>query len=476
MVRISGSVLFKERHYFKLKTVLLSACFLVSSLACGLLTVSIKADAKIPFAVDGQVIPSLAPMLEITQPAVVNISTVTNVRVRTSNPFFDDPFFRRYFDIPSASRNEKRQGLGSGVIIDAREGLIVTNSHVIDKVDEISVTLKDGREFSATLVGSDKETDVAVIRIQASNLRSIPIGDSKRLRVGDFVVAIGNPFGLRQTVTSGIVSALGRSGLGIEGYEDFIQTDASINPGNSGGALVNLRGELVGINTAIIAPSGGSVGINFAIPINMVTQLTNQLVEYGSVQRGKLGIQVQDLTPKLAQALGSRISQGAVITHIEPNSSAERAGFELGDIVVSSNGKKIIDSASLRNQIGLVRVGGQIDMMVFRNGQQLAISALMSDIETDDSVGERLNERLAGATFSEMADGNRSKYKSAILVTKVERGTAAWYYGLRDGDIITAVNRQTVNDLLSFREALSLQDSILLNIIRDGNSAYILLQ
>jgi len=449
---------------------------LLSSLVFGLLALANNVQAKIPFAVDGQVIPSLAPMLEITQPAVVNISTITNVRVRTSNPFFEDPFFRRYFDIPSSSRNEKRQGLGSGVIIDAQQGLIVTNSHVIDQVDEISVTLKDGREFSATMVGSDKETDVAVIRIKANNLRSIPIGDSKHLRVGDFVVAIGNPFGLRQTVTSGIVSALGRSGLGIEGYEDFIQTDASINPGNSGGALVNLRGELVGINTAIIAPSGGSVGINFAIPINMVTQLTNQLVEYGSVQRGKLGIQVQDLTPKLAQALGSRITQGAVITYIEPNSSAERAGFVLGDIVVSSNGKKILDSASLRNQIGLVRVGEQIDMMVFRNGQQLAVSALMSDIKVDDSVGERLNERLAGATFSEMADGNRSKYKSAILVTKVERDTAAWYYGLRDGDIITAVNRQPVNDLLSFREALSLQDSILLNIIRDGNSAYILLQ
>jgi len=438
---------------------------------------SLSVQARIPFAVDGQAMPSLAPMLERVQPAIVNISTITNVRVRAGNPFFDDPFFRRYFDIPEPrQRNQKRQGLGSGVIVNAAQGLIITNSHVIDQVDEINVTLKDGREYKAELIGSDKDTDVAVIKIKASDLTQISLGDSDRLRVGDFVVAIGNPFGLRQTVTSGIVSALGRSGLGIEGYEDFIQTDASINPGNSGGALVNLRGELVGINTAIIAPSGGSVGINFAIPVNMVQQLKTQLVQFGEVQRGQLGVQVQDLTPVLAQGLQTDQLKGAVIAKVDQGSAAEKAGFRSGDIVIRCNGKLIETAAQLRNQIGLVRIGEEVVMDIVRENTPLQLTALMDNVEIDSKVGERLNARLDGATFSEMTDQKRSNSSGGVLVNKVEPNSSAWFYGLREGDIIQSVNKQTVTDLKSFRAALKIQDMILLNVIRNGNSLFMLLQ
>lgn len=450
---------------------------LIALMANIVLLFSAAAQARIPYAIEGQALPSLAPMLEQVQPAIVNISTVTNVRVRSANPFFNDPFFRRYFDVPEQrQRNHKRQGLGSGVIIDAREGLILTNSHVIDQVDEVNVTLKDGREFKAELVGSDKDTDVAVIKIAADDLTEINVGDSDKLRVGDFVVAIGNPFGLRQTVTSGIVSALGRSGLGIEGYEDFIQTDASINPGNSGGALVNLRGELVGINTAIIAPSGGSVGINFAIPINMVQQLKKQLVKYGEVQRGQLGVQVQDLTPALAAGLRTSQLKGAVIAQVTSGSAAEQAGFRSGDIVVKWDGKLIDSAAALRNYIGLARIGQEISLEIVRDNQTITLVARMDNIEIDSKVGESLNPRLDGATFSEMTDRVRSTRSSGVLVTKVEPSSSAWFYGLREGDVIQSVNRQAVADLSSFRQALQLQDMVLLNVIRNGNSLFMLLQ
>ena len=436
------------------------------------------AQARIPFTLDGQEVPSLAPMLERVQPAIVNISTVTNVRVRSSNPFFDDPFFRRYFDVPEPrQRNQKRQGLGSGVIVNAAQGYIITNSHVINQVDEINVTLKDGREYKAELIGSDKDTDVAVIKINASDLTQINIGNSDRLRVGDFVVAIGNPFGFRQTVTSGIVSALGRSGLGIESYEDFIQTDADINPGNSGGALVNLRGEVVGINTAIFAPNGGSVGINFAIPINMVQQLTNQLVEFGEVQRGFLGVQVQDLTPALAQGLQTDQLKGAVIAKVDKGSAADKAGFNSGDIVTGANGKSVENAAQFRNQIGLVRIGEEATMDVVRDNKLIQLTARMDSVESDSKVGESLNSHLDGATFSEMTDQNRTNNNTGgVLVNKVEPNSSAWFYGLRESDIIRSVNKRPVSDLKSFREALEIQDMILLNVIRNDNSLYMLLQ
>jgi serine protease Do/serine protease DegQ len=298
-------------------------------LTLALLLASPVTEAALPAEVDGQPLPTLAPMLERVTPAVVNIATRGRVQVR-ENPLLSDPFFRRFFDLPTPRRERRTQSLGSGVIIDAAEGYVVTNHHVIAKAQEISVTLRDGRALPATLVGADPEADIAVIQVTADDLGELPLADSDALRVGDFVVAIGNPFGLGQTVTSGIVSALGRSGLGIEGYEDFIQTDASINPGNSGGALVNLRGELVGINTAILAPSGGNVGIGFAIPASMVRELVAQLVEHGEVRRGQLGIVLQDLTPQLAEAFGIANGGGAVVSQVLDGSPAERAGLQPG--------------------------------------------------------------------------------------------------------------------------------------------------
>src|SRR5690625_927487 len=272
------------------------------------------AASPLPAAVEGEELPTLAPMLERVQPTVVNIATSGRARVQ-ENPLFQDPSFRRFFDLPQQPRERRTSSLGSGVIVDADNGYILTNHHVIQRADEITVTLNDGREIEATVVGSDPETDLAVIQVEADGLSAIEIADSEQVRVGDFVIAIGNPFGLGQTVTSGIVSALGRTGLIPEGYEDFIQTDASINPGNSGGPLVNLRGELVGINTAILSPAGGNVGIGFAIPTRMASNVMQQLIEHGEVRRGMLGVSVQDLTPELAEAFDiTTTTRGVIIT------------------------------------------------------------------------------------------------------------------------------------------------------------------
>ena len=318
-------------------------------------------------------LPSLAPMLKRVAPAVVNIATEGRVTVRP-NPLFKDPFFRKFFDLPKQPRQRRTQSLGSGVIVDAVRGHIVTNAHVIDRADSITITLQDGRQFSAKVIGSDPEADVAVIQIPARNLTAASLADSDQLQVGDFVVAIGNPFGLGQSVTSGIISALGRSGLGIEGYEDFIQTDASINPGNSGGALVNLRGELVGINTAILAPSGGNIGISFAIPTNMVQRLVQQLVRFGKVDRGQLGVTVQDLNAQLAATFGLNVNQGAIVTEVLPNSSAARVGLQRGDVVTALNNKPIRDASALRNAIGLLRVGDRLVLDLVRKGQPLRLT------------------------------------------------------------------------------------------------------
>lgn len=452
------------RQFLRYSCALVLAIYLASS---------VVTNAKLPLAVNGQELPSLAPMLESVQPAVVNISTVTNVRVRQFNPFFDDPFFRQFFDTPvnpnQRERIQKKQGLGSGVIVDAKQGFIVTNAHVIEGVDEINVTLKNGREYKAELIGSDKETDVAVIRVVAEDLKEISLGDSDLLRVGDFVVAIGNPFGLRQTVTSGIVSGLDRSGLGIEGYEDFIQTDASINPGNSGGALVNLRGELIGINTAIIAPSGGSVGINFAIPVNMVLQLKKQLVEYGEIKRGQLGVELQDLTPALADALDVSVTQGALISGVVQDSPAAKAGLKSGDIVILCNGQEIKNASDFKNIYGLTRVGETLAITVLRDQERLELTAKLDD-KIVVKTGNIMHPRLEGATLKDMPDG------TGVLVSKVEPKSMASASGLRQGDIIQSANRQKVNDLESLKDAVSSQRSLMLNIARGSSSLFILLQ
>jgi serine protease DegQ len=317
---------------------------------------------------------TMAPLLAGVTPGVVNIAVRSRVE-RAPNPLFDDPFFRRFFDLPAVPREREVLSAGSGVIVDAARGYILTNSHVVANPAEIQVTLKDRRSYPARLVGSDPATDIALVQIDAPGLTALGFGDSDRLEVGDLVIAIGNPFGLGQTVTSGIVSALGRSGLGLEGYEDFIQTDASINPGNSGGALVNSKGELVGINTAIIGPTGGNVGIGFAVPANMARAVKAQLTQHGEVRRGRLGITIEDLTPALARDMRLQLPAGAVITHVEPGSAAARAGITPGDVIVRANGQLIQDAVDLRNLVGLLPVGADLQIVLYRDGLERTLAA-----------------------------------------------------------------------------------------------------
>ncbi len=433
------------------------------------------AGAALPLAVDGAPLPSLAPMLERTVPAVVNISTRTEVR-RELSPLLQDPFFRRFFDIPR-ERSRKRHSLGSGVVVDAAEGYIVTNHHVIDRADEITVTLQDGRNLQAELVGHDPETDVAVVRVPPEGLSALPMADSDALRVGDFVVAIGSPFGLGQTVTSGIVSAMGRSGLGIEGYEDFIQTDASINPGNSGGALVNLRGELVGINTAILAPGGGNVGIGFAIPANMVREIMAQLVEYGEVRRGYLGVTAQDLTPELAVAFGLESRQGAVITEVAAGSPGAEAGLRPGDVIVAVNGRRVSNSADVRNTVGLARLGQEVTIEFLRDGVPMSVTMRSRAPEPEGMAGGELHPRLADARFAEVNVGGDGRDAVRVGVLAVERDGAAWGSGLRPGDIILAVNRQRVGGLEAMARVLAgAGDTFSMTLQRGGRILRIMLR
>ncbi len=423
-----------------------------------------------------QPVPTLAPMLEKVTPAVVNISTESRVVLRR-NPLLDDPFFRRFFDVPNMPRERRTQSLGSGVVVDARRGYVITNHHVVEGADTITVTLRDGRQLQAKLIGSDLATDVAVIQVPADNLIALPLANSDTLRVGDYVVAIGNPFGLGQTVTSGIVSALGRSGLGIQGYENFIQTDASINPGNSGGALVNLRGELVGVNTAIIAPSGGNVGIGFAIPGNMVKQLMEQLVQYGEVKRGRLGITVQDLTPELAKAFSIELNQGAVVAQIVPNSEADHAGLQAGDVVVAINDKPLHSSNDLRNAIGLLPVGDAVTLNILRNGKPLTIRTTIGTFTPAAVTGKNINPRLAGAVFKEISPSSPLYGQvEGVLVDKVERGSAANRAGLRRNDVITGVNRQPVNDPQVLQQLTARGGPLLLNIQRGDTELFLVLE
>ena len=425
----------------------------------------------------GQAVPSLAPMLKKVTPGVVNIYTTSKIRIQ-QNPLFNDPFFRHFFDMPSQPRERTTQSLGSGVIVDAANGFIVTNHHVIANAHEIRVTLSDGETLEAKLIGSDPATDVAIIQVKAKGLTAVPRGNSDQVQVGDFAVAIGNPFGLQQTVTSGIISAIGRSGLGIEGYEDFIQTDASINPGNSGGALINLRGELIGINTAIFSKSGGNIGIGFAIPINMVNSVMQQLIAHGEVDRGQLGAEAQDLTPELAKAFGiNRNKKGAIITAIEKGSAAGKAGLRPGDIVVSVNGKMIKDSDSLRNAIGLLRVGETVDLVVIRDGNQRRLSARISKTISKTSKGKALHRHLGGAQLTDIEEGSRLHGKiEGVLVADVKTGSPAYRAGLRKGDVITSVNRTEVKSVNQMAKAIKKGKALLINIRRRNGSLFLYLQ
>ena len=433
--------------------------FSVSSLAIGL-----------PSFVDSQPIPSLAPMLERSMPAVVNISTSTSIDV-AQHPLMQDPFFRHFFNVPNQSRKQQKNSLGSGVIIDSSQGYVLTNNHVIDKADKIMVTLNDGRQLNAEVVGKDPEADVAIIRIPANNLTELPIADSSKLRVGDFVVAIGNPFGLGQTVTSGIVSALGRSGLGIEGYEDFIQTDASINPGNSGGALVNLKGEFIGMNTAILAPSGGNVGIGFAIPANMVMTIKESLIKHGEVRRGLLGVTTQDLTPELVKAFNLKDIRGAAISRIENNSPAEKAGLLLGDIVVAANGKQVRNSHELRNIIGLLQIGDKVDIEYYRGNDKKETTAVIGKQERPQLTGEKLHSRLQGTILN----NTERDQVEGIVIEKINTASYAWKIGLRPGDVIVSANQYRVHNLDELKQVIEPNSGLLLNVQRGQEAFFVML-
>lgn len=423
--------------------------------------------AYLPASVDGQPVPSLAPMLEQITPAVVNISTQGRERIQ-ENPLFNDPFFRHFFEMPEQPREKRNQSLGSGVVINAHKGYVITNNHVIDKAEEISVTLRDGRQLTAQLLGTDPQTDLALLKILPENLVAIPFANSDSVRVGDFVVAIGNPFGLGQTVTSGIVSALGRS-IGIEDYEDFIQTDASINPGNSGGALVNLRGELIGINTAILAPggNGGNVGIGFAIPTNMINQIVQHLIEYGEVQRGTLGIRIQDITPDLAQAFGLKENKGAAIVGVDKGSAAEKSGIQMGDVVVSLNNKAVSNSAELRNRLGLLRIQEPLTVTVIRNGKPLTINAKIDGSATVNA--ETINVYLEGMRLKDSPQG--------IVVNEVARRSSAWQLGFRKNDVIIGVSRRAVKNIADLQSLLTSNiDSFSVQINRQNDIFNILIR
>ncbi len=457
----------RKRHYYWLVLLIL---------LIGAVGSHVDAGTPLGLGSDGQGIPTLAPLLKRITPAVVNISVRGRVAVQ-QNPLFSDPFFRRFFNVPEQPQEREFQAAGSGVIVDAEKGYVLTNHHVIKNGEEIVVTLKDRRKFKAKLIGSDTGTDIALLEINPGNLKALPLGDSDALQVGDFVVAIGNPFGLGQTVTSGIVSALGRSGLNIEGYEDFIQTDASINPGNSGGALVNLEGELIGINTAIIAPGGGNVGIGFAVPSRMAKAVMGQLIRFGEVRRGRLGIGIQNLTPDLAKALGLEEDSGAVVTQVEPGSPAEKAGIRAGDVIIAVDGKRIRSSADLRNRIGLVPVDTEVELALIRDGRKETVRARVGKPVEAALAGGQTVPQLAGATFENIQKGMPMFGKvEGVLVAKLESGSPAWRHGLREGDIIVAVNRQKIRSVDELGVALKKAERVIaLNVLRGDLMLFIVI-
>ena len=400
-------------------------------------------------------LPTLAPILERVTPAVVNIAVLQR-SPEEQNPLLRDPFFRRFFGMPGES--QPQIAAGSGVIVDARNGYVMTNAHVVKDAREVLVTLKDNRRLPAKLVGADPGTDIAVLRVDPKNLVDVRFGDSDALQVGDYVLAIGNPFGLGQTATSGIVSALGRSGLSMEGYEHFIQTDASINPGNSGGALVNLRGELIGINTAIIGPAGGNVGIGFAVPVVMARAVMDQLVKFGEVRRGRLGVSMTDVVG----------GEGAMLADVQANSPASQAGLRKGDVVTGLNGRPVRGAAELRARLGVVPVGETVDLQVQRGGEKRTLKARIGAIESGGATGGAPVQELAGAVFRDVEKAGLPGRNRAVLVTQVKAESPAFRHGLRAGDLIIGVNGRRVSSVEELAKTLK-GGGVQLNVLRGDN-------
>ena len=448
----------------------LSAALLASSANAAPPTAATPAPAAPASAVDAQPMPSLAPMVRRVSPSVVNIATKGTIKEqRGRNPLMDDPFFRRFFDTPpqdTRPRERQFQSAGSGVIVDAKNGYIITNHHVVENASEITITLLDNRTFSAKVVGTDEGADIAVLQAKQPNLVAMALGDSSKLEVGDYVVAIGNPFGLSHTVTAGIVSALGRTGINPDntGYEDFIQTDASINPGNSGGALVNLRGELVGINSAILSGNGGNIGIGFAIPVNMVKGVEDQLIKFGQVKRGILGVQLLPVNPEVAHEYGLSEASGSLVAGVARGSAAERAGIKTGDIIQSLNGVTMKDSAALRNGIGQLHVGDKVELGLLRDGKPRKVTALIAERGAEETAAaEEVIKGVEGAELTDAPDGG------GVLVKSVQDGSPAAQGGLHPNDVILGIGRSAVTDVKSFREAAKGATLLVLKVRRNGD-------
>lgn len=420
---------------------------------------------------------SLAPMLQTALPAIVNIKA--NIKV-TDIEVLRELQKRRSKNSKNSDEDQETGtfvSVGSGVIIDAKNGYLLTNAHVVADAQTVTITLSDGHHYTAKIIGMDKPSDVALLQIKAKNLTAIQLGNSNDIKVGDFVAAIGNPFGLSQTVTSGIVSALGRSTLGIEGYENFIQTDASINPGNSGGALINMKGQLVGINTAILAPDRGSIGIGFAIPVNMAKSVMSQLLEFGNVKRGVMGIGAQDLTPELSSAFNIGSAKGAAVTQVLPHSTAQQAGMQVGDIITGINGIEIKSASDVVNTIGFLRVDSKAHVTVLRNNKPITVTVTLSDSKKRTKLTEQMNPFLYDVSlrnYSILSPAHGSV--QAVQVISVERDSNAWHADLRPGDIITSVNQQKISSIDELKTAAAKADKeLLLNVLRGANAIFLVI-
>jgi Do/DeqQ family serine protease len=446
--------------------------FVACCIVAASMSVNLVSNAALPFfSSDKGEVPSLAPMLDKATPAIVSISVEGTQVSRQRVP----EMFKHFFGGTDEQVQERPfKGLGSGVIIDAKEGYVVTNNHVVDNADEITVKLIDGREFKAKKLGADEQSDIALLKIEPDALTAMSLADSDELRVGDFVVAIGNPFGLNQTVTSGIVSALGRSGLNIGGYENFIQTDAAINRGNSGGALVSLRGELVGINTAIFGPNGGNVGIGFAIPSNMMKSLVDQIIEFGEVRRGLLGIMGQDIDSGLADAMNLDASQGAFVSEVSPDSAAEKGGILAGDIITEINGRPVVSFLELRAKVASKGAGAELELTVLRKGKRQKINVILSDATKNLVIAKEIHPALEGATLT---NGKTKQGDSGVVISDLEARSPASRIGLQDGDVIIGINRKKVDTVMQLRSELDdAKGVIALNVKRGTSSLYLVIR